>query len=52
VLWINPITDKVPLHAWLLGTGAIQPHWPLGVAALPAPGQQRPDRRFKPRGER
>jgi hypothetical protein len=35
VLWVNPIIDKDPLRAWLSETGPAQPHWRLGIAAIP-----------------
>ncbi len=35
VLWIDPITDRDALHAWLSETGPVQPSWQLGVDAIP-----------------
>jgi hypothetical protein len=44
VLWINPISDRDALHAWLSETGPVQPNWRLG-GALPAPATRRSGRR-------
>jgi hypothetical protein len=35
VLWINPITDRDALHAWLSEMGPAQQHWRLGVTTIP-----------------
>lgn len=52
VLWIDPVTDREALHAWMLEIGPAQPYWQLGVAALPAPVTGRPGRRPRQRGNR
>jgi hypothetical protein len=52
LLWINPITDREPLHAWLSQTRPAQPYWQLGVAALPAPVARRSGSRSTQRGKR
>ncbi len=52
LLWINPITDRDALHAWLSDAGAAQPYWQLGPAALPAPVAGHPSRRPAQRGNR
>jgi hypothetical protein len=52
VLWINPISDRDALQAWLSETGHAQSHWQLGVAAIPAAIVRRPADRPMPRGNR
>jgi hypothetical protein len=51
VLWINPITDRDALHAWLSETGPAQPYWQLGAPALPDPIGRRAGSRSTQRGK-